>query len=344
MAICDVIVFPPATADAVWITDESCYFGHGDSESMVSGANDVVVVRQSGGDDLEPVFKATQLNVRVGKFANLKTFFRSREGKLAKIFVNNRRLRTSGGVEAHIADSGAVIFKRRDHACMFTTNELRAMNLALGRNDGLVVVPELDVEIPFNIHLLLQGHKLILTDIDGTITTSDVSGFILPQVGMDAHHSHVIEFLQRVSANGYVPVYLTARPMSLSQKTREYLFQNSMGSVSVPKGPLFVSPKVTSQAVLAPGSQHEDKTKAIRSLANLFDERQDAIVGAYGNKNSDVEAYMDAGIRPDRIYLINEDSVIRNAKTGRKTSYGELVANIDALYPRQGPTNRRRTN
>ena len=38
-----------------------------------------------------------------------------------------------------------------------------------------------------------------------------------------------------------------------------------------------------------------DKTKTIKSLTRMFDVKQDAVIGCYGNKNTDVLAYMDAG-------------------------------------------------
>ena len=73
----------------------------------------------------------------------------------------------------------------------------------------------------------LQQERLVVTDIDGTITTSDVQGFVLPQVGVDAHHEDVIEFFSRVGHNGYQVVYLSARAMALAKNTREYLFEVS---------------------------------------------------------------------------------------------------------------------
>ena len=68
-----------------------------------------------------------------------------------------------------------------------------------------------------------------MTDVDGTITTSDVTGFVLPQLGVDSHHKNVVEFLQKVGKNGHVIVYLSARPMSFGGTTRTYLFEVRCG-------------------------------------------------------------------------------------------------------------------
>ena len=40
--------------------------------------------------------------------------------------------------------------------CRFTSGELRQMRLRPGSNEAKLIVPQLDVEIPFNIHLMSQ--------------------------------------------------------------------------------------------------------------------------------------------------------------------------------------------
>jgi len=45
----------------------------------------------------------------------------------------------------------------------------------------------LDIDVPFTIFLLDQSSRLVLTDIDGTITESNIRGFVYPQFGIDAH-------------------------------------------------------------------------------------------------------------------------------------------------------------
>jgi hypothetical protein len=48
-------------------------------------------------------------------------------------------------------------------------------------------VESVHVEVPFSIFLLEQNAKLVLTDIDGTITESNIKGLVFPQFGIDAH-------------------------------------------------------------------------------------------------------------------------------------------------------------
>lgn len=55
----------------------------------------------------------------------------------------------------------------------------------------MFIVDSLDVEIPFSVFLLDQTSRLVITDIDGTITESDVKGFVFPQLGIEAHQVHL---------------------------------------------------------------------------------------------------------------------------------------------------------
>ena len=65
----------------------------------------------------------------------------------------------------------------------------------------------------------------------------------------------------------------------------------------------------------------------------MFDVKQNVIEGCYGNHNTDTQAYMDAGVMPKIIYLVNNQGKLVNAATGLKTTYQEQIAKIDSLYP-----------
>ena len=66
---------------------------------------------------------------------------------------------------------------------------------------------------------------MVVFDIDGTITQSNIRGFLLPLLGLDRHHRRVVELLDKVNRQGYIITYLTARPLALSEVTRKYLFK-----------------------------------------------------------------------------------------------------------------------
>ena len=78
----------------------------------------------------------------------------------------------------HLDGSGSVVFDRSSGGdnqtastgCTFNSAELKAMNLRPGVNSALVLVPDLNVEVPLNIHLLSQVSVLL-----GTTTTTRVT-------------------------------------------------------------------------------------------------------------------------------------------------------------------------
>ena len=65
------------------------------------------------------------------------------------------------------------------------------------------------------------------------------------------------------------------------------------GAYSVPDGPLFMSPKTVSETAVehfdeGPAGQ---KAHTLASVLALFDERAKIVDGAYGNADTDAEAY-----------------------------------------------------
>lgn len=82
-----------------------------------------------------------------------------------------------------------------------------------------------------------------MSDVDGTITRSDVWGQLMPIVGRDWSHSGVAEFFSRIYKNGYKILYLTARAIGQADSTRDYLFGlTQSNTVKLPDGPLILSP------------------------------------------------------------------------------------------------------
>ena len=156
-------------------------------EAIASGANDIVVVKQTDGS-----FQATTLDVKVGKMTNFSTMVHSREGRKVKIQVNNLFVLENTVIE--IGDSGSAFIMRPERSINFTSKEIEDMNLKDGMNEAAFVVEDLSLKIPFAIYLLNQNNRLVFTDVDGTITTADVKGFIGGVMGFDVHHDGAVEY------------------------------------------------------------------------------------------------------------------------------------------------------
>ena len=92
--------------------------------------------------------------------------------------------------------------------------QIEAMNLQPGANKILFsVASELRGRqtVIATIYLWDHSSKLVISDIDGTITRSDVFGHVLPMLGKDWSHSGVAKLFSSIRENGYHIVYLTSR-------------------------------------------------------------------------------------------------------------------------------------
>ena len=98
------------------------------------------------------------------------------------------------------------------------------------------------------IYLWTHDAKIVISDVDGTITKSDVMGHIMPWIGSSWSHFGVAEFFTNINKNSYNLLYLTSRAIGQADATREYLFeevgqQKGAEVHLLPAGPLIMSPE-----------------------------------------------------------------------------------------------------
>lgn len=67
-------------------------------------------------------------------------------------------------------------------------------------------------------------------------------GQVLPMIGKDWSQEGIAHLYNMVYRNGYKFVYLSARAIGQSRITREYLRSVRQGELSLPDGPLLLSP------------------------------------------------------------------------------------------------------
>ena len=84
---------------------------------------------------------------------------------------------------------------------MANTVELSNLNLVNGVNEVVFTVNGAD--ITGKLFYWDYNAKIVISDIDGTITRSDVGGHVLPRFGKDWSHDSVCELYQKISAAGY---------------------------------------------------------------------------------------------------------------------------------------------
>lgn len=192
--------------------------------------------------------------------------------------------------------------------------------LGLGRHRIHMVVRGDDSRVDTYIEVVEPGTPMILSDIDGTLTTDEWERLVdflldnIPDVNPGAPQA-----LHALVAQGYRPMYLTARPEFLGDRTAEFIAARGL-----PPGIIHTT--------LSPTGALGDtavtyKTAELAALAGR------GLVPAYvfGNTDSDAEAYDNAGIEPlqNRVFFQYEDAF------GGRTieSYEDLVPEFEALDP-----------
>jgi len=163
--------------------------------------------------------------------------------------------------------------------------------------------------------------KIVVTDIDGTITRSDVRGHLCSRLGVKWHHNSVADCFRKLNELGYKIVYLTARSVTMEVCTRKYIEE-----LGLPVGPLLLSPKTFASA-FASELIFQDakycKKEHLTNIINLFPKDCNPLVAGFGNNENDEWAYRKCGIPPSHVFIVNKKSqIIVSSST---TSY-EVVA------------------
>ena len=128
--------------------------------------------------------------------------------------------------------------------------------------------------------------QIVISDIDGTITKSDVLGHLLPVIGRDWAQSGVAQLYTKIRNNGYQIIYLSARAIGQAAITKDYLQSLKQGDVCLPDGPLFLNPDSLIHAFkreVIDRNPEEFKIRCLKDIQSLFDGKNPFFAG-YGNR------------------------------------------------------------
>jgi phosphatidate phosphatase PAH1 len=134
------------------------------------------------------------------------------------------------------------------------------------------------------------GHPIVVSDVDGTLTASENAYPIAVATGGDAAMQPDAQAaLSSAVARGVSVIYVTARGDRFTQDTRDWF-----AGKGFPRGPI----RMPSAIITLPGGDTvEFKSAALASVAAF-----DLLMG-FGNRASDVDAYTNAGLTPERILI-----------------------------------------
>ncbi|XP_077167047.1 phosphatidate phosphatase LPIN1 isoform X2 [Paroedura picta] len=237
----------------------------------------------------------------------------------------------------HLSLLPAVGYKK---TLRLTSEQLKSLNLKNGPNDVIFSVTtqyQGTCRCEGTIYLWNWDDKVIISDIDGTITRSDTLGHILPTLGKDWTHQGIAKLYHKVSQNGYKFLYCSARAIGMADMTRGYLhWVNERGTV-LPQGPVLLSPSSLFSAFhreVIEKKPEKFKVQCLTDIKNLFHPNSEPFYAAFGNRPADVYSYKQVGVSLNRIFTVNPkgELIQEHAKTNI-SSYVRLCEVVDHVFP-----------
>ncbi|XP_077969634.1 phosphatidate phosphatase LPIN1-like isoform X1 [Styela clava] len=221
-----------------------------------------------------------------------------------------------------------------------TPDQLKSLNLKPGANEVSFSVTSQyqgTSRCYATIYLWKYTDRLVVSDIDGTITKSDVFGQILPVVGKDWTQGGVAQLYHNISKNGYKFIYLSARAIGQAGMTKGYLNWINQQGVCLPEGPLFLSPTSLMRAFrteVIEKKPEKFKIQCLEDIKALFPINKQPLAAGFGNKINDVVAYTAVGIPNKRVFTINHRGELKQEDLQTyTTSYSELGDIVDTFFP-----------
>ncbi|KAB5517105.1 hypothetical protein PHYPO_G00185590 [Pangasianodon hypophthalmus] len=221
-----------------------------------------------------------------------------------------------------------------------TSEQLASLQLKEGPNDVVFSVTtqyQGTCRCEGTIYLWNWDDKIIISDIDGTITRSDTLGHILPTLGKDWTHQGIARLFHKVSQNGYKFMYCSARAIGMANMTRGYLHWVNESGTMLPQGPVLLSPSSLFSALhreVIEKKPEKFKVECLTDIKNLFYPNTQPFYAAFGNRATDVYSYKEVGVPLNRIFTVNPkgELVQEHAKTN-VSSYVRLGEVVDHVFP-----------
>ncbi|KXT07811.1 hypothetical protein AC579_10178 [Pseudocercospora musae] len=255
-----------------------------------------------------------------------------------------------------------------------TSDQLKTMNLNAGANSMSFTVNRATCTAV--LWYWKHDVPIVISDIDGTITKSDVLGHVLNTIGRDWTHQGVAKLYTEIAANGYNFLYLTSRSVGQADTTRAYLAGVAQEGYKLPRGPVILSPDRTIAALRREVYLRKPeifKMACLRDIMSLFaghggaqNTTENAIeaglkpltgidmpgglgsgrgksgspfYAGFGNRLTDALSYRSVNIPSTRIFTINSNSEVSLdllSLNTYKTAYSSMREIVDHYFPPVG--------
>ncbi|XP_047334281.1 phosphatidate phosphatase PAH2-like [Impatiens glandulifera] len=220
-----------------------------------------------------------------------------------------------------------------------TSEQLASLNLKEGPNtvtftfSTSMLGPQ---QLEARMFLWKWDTRIVISDVDGTITKSDVLGQFMPMVGIDWSQTGVAHLFSAIKENGYQLLFLSARAISQAHLTRQFLFNLKQDGKALPDGPIIISPDGLFPSLFREvirRAPHEFKIACLEDIKALFPPEHSPFYAGFGNRDTDEISYLKVGIPKGKIFIINpKGEVVVNRQIDTR-SYPSLHELVHGMFP-----------
>ncbi|KAI3370291.1 hypothetical protein L3Q82_025069, partial [Scortum barcoo] len=202
-----------------------------------------------------------------------------------------------------------------------TSKQIEHLNLCEGANKVVFSVTtqyQGTCRCEAAIYLWNWNDRIIISDIDGTITKSDALGHILPQFGKDWTHKGIAKLYHKIHQNGYKFLYCSARAIGMAAITKDYLQWVNDKGIVLPKGPVLLAPSSLFSALHREVIEKKPevfKIACLSDIRDLFNPQRQPFYAAFGNRTNDAYAYKQVGVPDTRLFTVNPKGELIQEKT-----------------------------
>ncbi|KAL1540435.1 phosphatidate phosphatase [Salvia divinorum] len=222
-----------------------------------------------------------------------------------------------------------------------TSKQLASLQLKEGKNVVIFTFSTAMLgkqQVDARIFLWRWDTKIVISDVDGTITRSDLLGQVMPLVGMDWSQTGVAHLFTAIKENGYQLLFLSARSISQSYITRQFLLNIKQDGKALPDGPVVISPDGLFPSLfreVVRRAPHEFKIACLEDIRSLFprDRNPYPFYAGFGNRDTDEFSYIKVGIPLGKIFIINPKGEIAVNRHVETKSYTSLHALVNGMFP-----------
>lgn len=227
-----------------------------------------------------------------------------------------------------------------------SSEEVASLNLKEGQNVvtfGFSTAMLGQQQVDARIYLWKWNTRIVVSDVDGTITKSDVLGQFMPLVGVDWSQTGVAHLFSAIKENGYQLLFLSARAISQAYLTRQFLFNLKQEGIALPDGPVVISPDGLFPSLyreVIRRAPHEFKIQCLEDIKAVFPSDCNPFYAGFGNRDTDEISYLKVGVPKGKIFIINPKGEVAVNRHVDTRSYTSLHSLVNGMFPAMSSSER----